>query len=186
MNYKEKEKKNLQDDHNKKLEILEILQKAKSGETKQLTLDSASLSFKEIDEVKNLIGQKMEDPEKKYQLFYKGIQKVLLKYLPRGKQYENERRIIHDEKLVFLNRGKKKNKDGIRKGDSRMTYNEDLSEMVRLIADWVSTSQDPVDLYQRLYDLNEKYGYGHQYYDETSKNFQKSMERTKKEKSALN
>ena len=60
-----------------------------------------------------------------------------------------------------------------------MTYNEDLNEMVSLVTDWVVNSLDPVDLYQQLYDLNEKYGYGHQFYDETSKSFENAMNKIK-------
>ena len=69
--------------------------------------------------------------------------------------------------------------NGRRGSDSRMTYNEDLNEMVSLVTDWVVNSLDPVDLYQQLYDLNEKYGYGHQYYDETSKSFENAMNKIK-------
>jgi hypothetical protein len=43
--------------------------------------------------------------------------------------------------------------------------------MAKLISDWVLTSQEYVDLYLRLYQLNEKYDYGHQINDESSNPF---------------
>lgn len=163
----------------KHLEKLELLQKSKETVGKQLSIDIDKGNLHEIDEIKELINRKFEDPEEKFQLFYKGIQNVLVKFLPRGRHFYHERRIIHDEKLIFLNRGKARQLNGRRGSDSRMTYNEDLNEMVSLVTDWVVNSLDPVDLYQQLYDLNEKYGYGHQFYDETSKSFENAMNKIK-------
>ena len=104
-------------------------------------------------------------------MFYNGIQNLLLKYLPRGKEFAEQRKIIHEEKLIFLNRGVALKPDGTRGSDSRMTYAEDMNEMAKLISDWVLTSQDYVDLYLRLYQLNEKYGFGHQINDDSSNPF---------------
>jgi hypothetical protein len=44
-----------------------------------------------------------------------------------------------------------------------MTYQEKMSEMLELVTKWVSESQDPIDLYNMLYDLNEKHGYSHEF-----------------------
>lgn len=164
----------------KHLEKLEILQKASLIIGKQLIFDIDKGGLKELDEIKALIDSKIEDPKEKYELFYNGIQKVLRKFLPKGKDFAQERKFIHDEKLIFLNRGKARGLDGVRGSDSRMTYNEDLNEMAKLVSEWAVTSQDPMDLYQKLYDLNEKYGYGHQKYDDTSSSFNKAMSKIAK------
>lgn len=158
----------------KYLEKLEILQRAKDQKEKQLIVDFETDNIEEIDRVKEILNKNFDDPQEKYELYYNGIQKVLMKYLPKGKDFKEQRQIIYDEKNMFLNRGKAKNEKGIRGSDGRMTYNEDMMELTNLISDWVTSSQDPVDLYQKLYDLNEKYEYGHQNYDYTSQSFHKS------------
>ena len=103
-----------------------------------------------------------------------------MKYLPKGKEFKEARQLIYDEKNVFLNRGKKKSdNDGIRKSDGRMTYQEFMNEMLDLITMWASQSQNPIDLYNMLYDLNEKHNYGHEIYDKTSVSFQKNKRAVK-------
>lgn len=179
---KHTQKKTNSSDDKSHLEKLEILQKSKEVVGKQLTFDIEKGGLQAVDEIKAMIDSNIQDPKEKFELFYNGIQKVLLTYLPKGKEFEKERRIIHDEKLIFLNRGNPRKPDGRRGSDSRMTYNEDMGEMAKLVAEWAVTSQDPVDLYQRLYDLNEKYEYGHQNYDDSSKKFQIAMSKIAKSK----
>lgn len=171
MDKKKKSAKDLELEKKKNIEKLEILQKAKETQGKQLSIDIEDGQLKEIDELKELIDKKFDNPEEKHSLFYNGIQNLLLKYLPRGKEFAEQRKIIHEEKLIFLNRGVALKPDGRRGSDSRMTYAEDMNEMAKLISDWVLTSQDYVDLYLRLYQLNEKYGYGHQISDDSSNPF---------------
>jgi hypothetical protein len=48
-----------------------------------------------------------------------------------------------------------------------------------IIVTWVSTSQNPSDLYQVFYDLNEKNGYGHEVYDLSSVKMSRESKRTK-------
>ena len=165
-------------DEKKHLEKLKILQDAKTSKEKQLAVDLDTHSIEEIDRLKEILNKKFDDPEEKYQLYYNGIRKVLMQFLPKGKSFEKERRIIYDEKNIFLNRGKAKDIDGIRRSDGRMTFNDDMNVMADLISDWVMTSQDPVDLYQRLFDLNEEYGYPHQEYDGSSASVHNSMKKT--------
>jgi hypothetical protein len=171
MDNKKKTAKYIELEKLKNIEKLEILQKAKETQGKQLTINIEDGGLKEIDELKELIDQKFDNPEEKHSLFYNGIQNLLKKYLPKGKEYAEQRKIIHEEKLIFLNRGVALKPDGTRGSDSRMTYAEDMNEMAKLISDWVLTSQDFVDLYLRLYELNEKYDYGHQINDASSKAF---------------
>ena len=162
-------------DDKKHLEKLQILRRAKDPKEKQLVVNFESESLEVRDRLKEILNKNFDDPEEKYTLYYKGIRRVLMQYLPKGPEFKTERDIIYDEKNVFLNRGKAKGKDGIRGGDGRMTYNDDMAEIADLVADWVMSSQDPVDLYQRFYDLNDKYGYGHQDYDDTAKAWHRAM-----------
>src|SRR6478609_10950577 len=101
------------------IERLKLLQKANESKGKQLTIADTG-DLKEINEIKQLIGKDFENPEEKYQLYYKGIRNLLIQYLPKGEMYEDGRQLIYDEKNIFLNRGKKKSDgDGIRGSDGR-------------------------------------------------------------------
>ncbi len=163
------------------MERLELLQRANETKGKQLKIDIAKGDLREIDEIREMIGRDFENPEEKYNLYYKGIRNVLMEYLPKGQEYKEGRDIIYDEKNIFLNRGKKKSDgNGVRGSDGRMTYQEKMGEMLDLILKWVSESQDPIELYSMLYDLNEKYGYGHERYDDTSVKTERVIKRMKK------
>lgn len=151
------------------LESMELLQKSKEKQGKQLVIDLDKGNLHEIDELKELLNKKADDPEEKYNTYYTGIRNILMKYLPSGKDYKGIRDLIYDEKNIFLNRGKKKSdNNGVRKSDGRMTYQEYMHEMLDLITTWVSESQIPFDLYHMIYDLNEKHNYGHEEYDRTT------------------
>ncbi|KIA92484.1 hypothetical protein OA93_23420 [Flavobacterium sp. KMS] len=178
----EQEQEGIRKDDAKHFLKLQILQKAKESKERQLSINLDTQNFEEIDKVKEILSKSFDDPEEKFDLYYKAIRKVIMKYLPKGKEFKEERDIIYEEKNIFLTRGKAKNKRGIRGGDSRMGYNDDMYELVNLITDWVSMTQDPVDLYQRIYDLNDKYNYGHRQYDDSSKDFHKAMSESKTEK----
>lgn len=164
-NNKDLKKEVTQDD----LESMELLQRSKERQGLQIRMDLDTGTLSEIDELRQLLGKQAEDPEEKYSIYYTGIRNILMKYLPKGKENEELRQLIYDEKNVFLNRGKRKSdNDGIRGSDGRMTYQEYMSEMLDEITKWVSESQVPLDLYHMLYGLNEKHGYGHEEYDKTS------------------
>lgn len=60
-----------------------------------------------------------------------------------------------------------------------MTYQPVMNEMVDIIVNWASTSQNPFTLYNALYELNEKYGYGHEEYDDTTLNYANAMRKLK-------
>lgn len=154
----------------KDLERLEMLQGARKKQGKQLRVSIESGTVEEIDEMRTLLKKKTENPEEKYKMYYLGMTNLLRKYLPKGKEFQEGRQLIYDEKNVFLNLGKKKSdNNGIRKSDGRMTYQVKMGEMLDVITKWVSTSQNPTDLFAELYELNEKYGYGHENYDKTKK-----------------
>lgn len=154
----------------KDLERLEMLQGARKKQGKQLRINVEKGSIEEIDEMRALLKKKTENPEEKYKMYYLGMTNLLRKYLPKGQEFKEGRQLIYDEKNVFLNLGKKKSdNNGIRKSDGRMTYQAKMGEMLDVITKWVSSSQNPTDLFNELYELNEKYGYGHENYDRTKK-----------------
>ena len=158
------------------LERLELLRKANEKTGKQLTINSETGSLEEFDELKQLVGKEFENPEEKYQLYYNGIRRLLMDFLPKGKDYKQLRDIIYDEKNVFLNLGKKKSdNNGKRKSDGRMTYQPVMNEVLEIIIKWVGASQNPFDLYKDFYELNEKHNYGHEKYDSTTDNVAKAM-----------
>ena len=82
--------------------------------------------------------------------------------LPRGKENEDSRRIIYDEKNVLINRGAKKDEKGIRGSDGRMAYIEDLERAIEIVAEWITKKGSPADLFMSFWDKNEELGYGHQ------------------------
>ena len=158
------------------IERLELLQMANEKVGKQLTIDSQSGIVEEFDELRSLIGKDFENPEEKYNLYYKGIRKLLMDFLPKGKEFKNVREIIYDEKNVFLNLGKKKSDNkGIRKSDGRMTYQPVMNEILDIIIRWVGESQNPFDIYLDFYELNDRHNYGHEVYDETTKSVANAM-----------
>ena len=158
------------------MERLELLQKANEKTGKQLTINSETGSLEEFDELRQLVGKEFENPEEKYQLYYNGIRRLLMDFLPNGKDYKQLRDIIYDEKNVFLNLGKKKSdNNGIRKSDGRMTYQPVMNEILEIIIIWVGESQNPFDLYRDFYNLNEKHGYGHEQYDDSTAGVAKAM-----------
>ncbi len=156
-------KKNIKKDELSKeeLERLEILQQAENVKGEQLAINLDSELVVE-NEAEKLIGQKIDDPVEKFQLYYKGLNKLLKDNLPKGKQNEEARRIVYDEKNVLINRGAKKDEKGIRGSDGRMAYVEDLEEAIRIVATWITTKGSYYDLYRAFWNKNEELGYGHQ------------------------
>lgn len=158
------------------IERLELLQQANEKVGRQLTINSETGNVEEFDELRSLISKDFEDPEEKYNLYYNGIRKLLIDFLPKGKDFKQVRDIIYDEKNVFLNLGKKKSDNkGIRKSDGRMTYQPVMNEILDIIVKWVADSQNPFDIYREFYELNERHNYGHEVYDETTRSVANAM-----------
>jgi hypothetical protein len=82
------------------LERMELLQQANEKVGRQLTINSVEGNIEEIDELRELIGKEFENPEEKYNIYYKGIRKLLMDYLPKGKEFKEVRDIIYDEKNI--------------------------------------------------------------------------------------
>lgn len=142
-------------------ERLEILHKSEEIKGEQLLINLDSQLIIE-NEAEALLGQKIDDPILKFQLYYNGISKLLKSSLPKGKAYEDVRRIIYDEKNILINRGAKKDEKGIRGSDGRMAYMEDLEEAIKIVANWTSRKGSPSELFMAYWDKNEELGYGHQ------------------------
>lgn len=158
------------------LERLELLQKAHEKVGKQLTINADQGNLEEVDELRQLIGKEFENPEEKYNIYYRGIRKLLMDYLPKGDDFKEVREIIYDEKNIFLNAGKRKSdNNGIRKSDGRMTFQPVMNEILDIVIKWVADSQNPFDIYREFYELNEKHGYGHEEYDKTALNIANAM-----------
>lgn len=143
------------------LERLEILQKSEEIKGEQLVLNLEA-EFAVENEAEKLLGQKIDDPDTKFQLYYSGLNKLLIDNLPKGKNFEKERQIIYDEKNILINRGAKKDKKGVRGRDGRMAYLDDLELALRIVADWTSKKNTAAELYMAFWDKNEELGYGHQ------------------------
>ena len=84
------------------LERLEILQKSEEIKGEQLTINIDS-EIVVKNQAKELLDKKIDDPVQKFQLYYHGLTKLLKDNLPRGKENEDSRRIIYDEKNVLIN-----------------------------------------------------------------------------------
>lgn len=102
------------------------------------------------------------DPVKSYRLYY-GIRRLLMDYLPKGKNNKELRDKIYSEKNLFLNRGIEINQWGIRGSDSRMTYITNFLEVAfNTVTKWIITGGTPYDIWQSFWDLNEERGYHNQ------------------------
>jgi len=143
------------------IERLEILQKSDEVKGEQLSINLDSELVIENQAVE-LLGQTIDDPVEKFQLYYHGLTKLLIDNLPKGKENEQVRRIVYDEKNVLINRGAKKNEKGIRGSDGRMAYIEDIEIAIQIVADWISKKGSPSELFMAFWDKNEELDYGHQ------------------------
>ncbi|MBD1432394.1 hypothetical protein H8B06_06125 [Sphingobacterium sp. DN00404] len=158
------------------LERLELLQRAHEKKGKQLTIDGEAGNLKEIDELRELVGKQLDNPEEKYNLYYKGIRRLLMDHLPKGEEYKEMRDIIYDEKNIFLNLGKRKSDGGgVRGSDGRMTFQPVMKDILDIVITWVGGSQNPFDLYREFFMLNEKHGYPHEEYDDSARGLANAM-----------
>lgn len=143
------------------IERLEIIQKSEEVKGEQLTINIDS-ELEVENEALKLLGQTIDDPVEKFQLYYHGLTKLLKDNLPKGKENEQVRRIVYDEKNILINRGAKKDEKGIRGSDGRMAYIEDLEFAIQIVADWISKKGSASELFMAFWDKNEELGYEHQ------------------------
>ncbi|MGY3211932.1 hypothetical protein [Mucilaginibacter sp. HD30] len=140
-------------------EKLRILAETDAVKGEQLTITETG-SIEKENELRQFALGSIEDPERKYEVYYKGIQRLLMKHLPSGKQNKVARDYIYEEKNTYLSRGKRINKAGIRGADGRMGYLADADEIFQIVMDWILANGSMVDLYTRLRELNISKGYG--------------------------
>jgi hypothetical protein len=158
------------------LERLQLLQRAHERKGKQLTISKDTGALKEIDELRHLVRKQLDSPEEKYSIYYKGIRKLLIDHLPKGEDYKQMREIIYDEKNIFLNLGKRKSDNkGVRGSDGRMTFQPVMNEILDIVIAWVGGSQNAFELFKQFYLLNEKHGYLHEEYDDSTKGVANAM-----------
>ena len=74
------------------LERYDILQKSEEVKGEQLSLNWKSELIVE-NEAEKLISKRIDDPVEKFQLYYKGLHKMLKDFLPKGKKHEEARRL---------------------------------------------------------------------------------------------
>ena len=144
-------------------EKLKMLAKADEIKGEQLAFTNEG-EFVNQKELKEFAIGNIENPEKKYDIYYKGIQKLLLKHLPKGLKNQAARKYIYEEKNTYLTRGKRINELGVRGADGRMGYISDADEILKIVMNWILSNGTMVELFTTLRDLNISKGYG------TSKN----------------
>lgn len=135
-----------------------ILSRADEVKGEQLTIGNAGIQTE--NELKRFALGSEDNPDKKYDLYYKGIMKLMRKFLPKGKENQKARRFIYEEKNTMLTRGKRIKDNGRRGGDSRMAYITDIEEVLNIITQWVASRGTMIELYTTLRDLNIAKGYG--------------------------
>jgi hypothetical protein len=140
-------------------EKLRILAEADAVKGEQLTITETGEVQKE-NELRQFALGSIEDPERKYEVYYKGIQRLLLKHLPSGRQNKVARNYIYEEKNTYLSRGKRINKAGIRGADGRMGYLADADDIFKIVMDWIMSNGSMMNLYSQLRELNISKGYG--------------------------
>lgn len=140
-------------------EKLRILAQSDQVKGEQLAITPSGDVERSAELLQAALGN-TEDPEKKYEIYYNGIQKLLRAHLPKGVQNKAARDYIYEEKNTYLTRGKRINKDGIRGADGRMSYITDADEMLKIVMAWVMENGTMVDLFNKLRDLNIEKGYG--------------------------
>ncbi|HEY0669362.1 MAG TPA: hypothetical protein VGD22_14345 [Sphingobacteriaceae bacterium] len=155
---KSEEEKKLQAEKRRR-EIEEILSEANNKTGEQLVLDELGTIHSQNELKEFALGHIPDDPEEKYNVYYKGIERLLKKFLPKGEKYKSARDVIREEKKIFLTRGKKLNEKGIRGGDSRMAYIQDMEDIMNLITKWAFESRNYFELYSLIKDKNEELGY---------------------------
>lgn len=140
-------------------EKLSIL--AKADEIKDQTLDfdvDGNIEFKR--EIEEMFLEPIDNPQEKYELYYKVVNKLLRDNLPKGDRYKKARDYIYEEKNTFLTGGHRKDETGIRGADGRMAYIPNIHELINMILEWISEKGTMVDLYNKLRDKNVELGYG--------------------------
>lgn len=154
-----KQQKQEQERRKQELEQAEILMNANRDREEIFAFgDDGDLIIKK--EIADITLEAIDNPEEKYELYYKVLNKLLLNNLPKGEDFKQVREYIYEEKNTFLTRGHRIQKDGRRGADGRMSYISDINEIINVISSWIVRRGTLFDLYASLRDLNRSKGYG--------------------------
>lgn len=141
-------------------EMEEAMLIQQANENNEYTLGfSTDGEFEVKSELADMMLDAIDNPEEKYEVYYKLIDRVLRKHLPTGKENEKYRNLIYEEKNTFLTRGHRMDASGRRGADGRQAYLPDMHEFVNIISEWLNAGANMFDLYIRLRDLNKSKGY---------------------------
>ncbi|MHA4808037.1 hypothetical protein ACX0G9_08015 [Flavitalea flava] len=140
-------------------ERMRLLAEADEVKGEQLSFTPEG-QFVKIREIPVTDTGNVDDPEKKFDIYYRNINRILKRSLPKGKQYKAARDYIYEEKNVILTRGKRKKSDGTRGGDGRMAYIIDAEEVLEMVAKWEKENGKMADLFNTLHSYNISKGYG--------------------------
>lgn len=100
-----------------------------------------------------------QNPNESHRLYY-AIQAILRKHLPPGGgENERLRRVVYDEKNLYINRGNAIDENGIRGSDGRMGYIPHLRGALSLVKKWAAEAGSAFDVFLKFWELNEQLGY---------------------------
>ena len=142
----------------KSREVGELLFNADKAKTDGLFIDKDNDNVVLKDELQKLIELPTDNPDEKYELYYKVIEKTLREKLPKGDEYKEGNAMLREEKNTFLT-GHRKGRDGIRGADSRQAFLPAMQEFIQILHDWLKRDGSTFDLYQTLLEENIKRGY---------------------------
>lgn len=100
----------------------------------------------------------VQNPEESHSLYY-SIQRELINSLPAGKENEELRRFVYDEKNLYLNRGKEIDASGIRGSDGRQAFLHHLRTALVNVKRWAVEGGTAYDVYLMFRDLNTAAGF---------------------------
>ncbi len=101
----------------------------------------------------------IQNPEKSYKVYY-AIEGILRTHLPKGDTYQDVRKFVREEKIIFLTGGKKKDINGVRGADSRQAFiSTHLEVALNSLLRWVQEGGNTFDLFMAFRKLNIERGY---------------------------
>ena len=100
----------------------------------------------------------VQNPEESHSLYY-SIQRELINSLPPGKENEELRRFVYDEKNLYLNRGKEIDASGIRGSDGRQAFLHHLRTALVNVKRWAAEGGTAYDAYMMFRDMNTAAGF---------------------------
>lgn len=111
----------------------------------------------------DLFLEESQNPSEAHSLYY-SIQGIMKSILPIGDQFKSLRKEVYEEKNIYINRGNKRDEEGIRGSDGRMGYLHHLRVALRIVKEWGINNGNSWDLYCTFRKLNEELGYHEQKY----------------------